>query len=43
MALEAKNVSFRYEPRLPWVLQNVSLNDEESPQPNNATFLPVKS
>ena len=24
MALEAKNVSFRYEPRLPWVLQTVS-------------------
>ena len=28
MALEAKNVSFRYEPRLPWVLQSVSLNLE---------------
>ena len=28
MALEAKNVSFRYEPRLPWVLQTVSLKLE---------------
>lgn len=28
MALEAKNVSFRYEPRLPWVLQSVSLKLE---------------
>ena len=38
MALEAKNVSFRYEPRLPWVLQNVSLNLERGAR--TALFAP---
>ena len=38
MALEAKNVSFRYEPRLPWVLQSVSLNLERGAR--TALFAP---
>ena len=38
MALEAKNVSFRYEPRQPWVLQNVSLNLERGAR--TALFAP---
>ena len=38
MALEAKNVSFRYEPRLPWVLQNVSLKLERGAR--TALFAP---
>lgn len=38
MALEAKNVSFRYELRLPWVLQNVSLNLERGAR--TALFAP---
>lgn len=38
MALEVKNVSFRYEPRLPWVLQNVSLNLERGAR--TALFAP---
>ena len=38
MALEAKNVSFRYEPRLPWVLQTVSLNLERGAR--TALFAP---
>ena len=38
MALEAKNVSFRYEPRLPWVLQSVSLKLERGAR--TALFAP---
>lgn len=38
MALEAKNVSFRYEPRLPRVLQNVSLKLERGAR--TALFAP---
>ena len=38
MALEAKNVSFRYEPRLPWVLQTVSLKLEHGAR--TALFAP---
>lgn len=38
MALEAKNVSFRYEPRLPWVLQTVSLKLERGAR--TALFAP---
>ena len=38
MALEAKNVSFRYEPRLPWVLQAVSLKLERGAR--TALFAP---
>ena len=38
MALEAKNVSFRYEPRLPWVLQKVSLKLERGAR--TALFAP---
>ena len=38
MALEAKNVSFRYEPRLPWVLQHVSLKLERGAR--TALFAP---
>lgn len=38
MALEAKNVSFRYEPRLPWVLQSVSLKLER--RARTALFAP---
>ena len=38
MALEAINVSFRYEPRLPWVLQTVSLKLERGAR--TALFAP---
>ncbi len=38
MALEAKNVSFRYEPRQPWVLQSVSLKLERGAR--TALFAP---
>ena len=38
MALEAKNVSFRYEPRVPWVLQTVSLKLERGAR--TALFAP---
>lgn len=38
MALEAKNVSFRYEPGLPWVLQTVSLKLERGAR--TALFAP---
>lgn len=38
MALETKNVSFRYEPRLPWVLQSVSLKLERGAR--TALFAP---
>ncbi len=38
MALETKNVSFRYEPRLPWVLQTVSLKLERGAR--TALFAP---